>query len=109
MSAVYSTCFLAVGGITTSAAYVVPGGHIAVLHSMTMWVPTDEPMPIGDPGWDVALDDPLAYIWSMGADGLLKGAYQWSGREVFGQFLNFRNAGISPFSFRANGSLLTLP
>jgi hypothetical protein len=105
---VHSTCFLTAKTPTTAASYIVPTGFVAVLLTMTFCVGADEPNPIDDPGWYVAVDDPVGYVWTEESNGLTKGAYQWSGREVFYNLLSFATV-VGPYFFRANGYLLTLP
>lgn len=104
--AVYSTCFMAVTTGTSSASYTVPTGSVAVLHNMTFWNAVTQPTPIISAGFDVALESALMYIWTLEGSGLLRGTYQWSGREVFYDVLLF-NTVIPGYVFRANGYLLT--
>lgn len=90
-----------VGGTST---YVVPETDTAVLHNMTLYLPG--PAAVITPAILVALDADAAFVWEIDGYDCGPGIYQWSGREVFTTFLAL-TAWVFPYSFRANGYLLT--
>jgi hypothetical protein len=104
--AVYSKVFFQLANASGSYTWSVPGGDTAVLHAMSFWVRDDHPSSLVDSAVTVALDIEEVFVWDIKAPGALSGVYQWSGREVFTETL-YLVVGLSAFSFRASGYLLT--
>lgn len=104
--AVYSTLFLAVHDPPGFFTYSVVSGDTAILHDMTLWVGADHPEVPGNTAVDVTLDDPAIRVWDLNASELIRGIYQWHGREIFHEVL-LATITLPVFSLRANGYLLT--
>jgi hypothetical protein len=103
---VYSKCFLDTRTPTPSAFYLVPVGDTAILRTMTFWNDSEHPLPWGTHGMWVMLDAAGGYVWSLEASSMIRGAYHWTGWEVFTGYMEFY-CEIPVFNFRANGTLLT--
>lgn len=104
--AVYSTCFIECQTGTTSASFIVPADHTAIVTTMTFWNRDSQPLPVNSSAFSVRLNALGSFIWEEPADCLESGIYYWSGRELFPTSMTFSCA-LTYYSFRANGYLLT--
>jgi hypothetical protein len=103
---VYSTGFLTCQHPVPAGTYLVPPGDTAIVTHMTLYVATAGAYGDSGTALQVALDYGNAIIWRMLTSGLPAGIYQWTGREVFYNYLQF-DGGDGYSSFRANGYVLT--
>jgi hypothetical protein len=103
---VYSTNFLTVQQPDAAGTYLVSPGDTAIVTHMTLYVATPHLYGDSATACSVALDYPTAIIWRLLDTGLYAGIYQWTGREVFLEYLQF-DGGDAYASFRASGYLLT--
>lgn len=105
--AVYSKCFLAVGGGAGGLyEYLVPlsTGDTAILKHMTVWFRDSHPHGLLGDALTVSLD--LLNVWTIKGPNIFSGVYQWTGWEVFSESLKLLVL-PTPFHFRASGTLLT--
>jgi hypothetical protein len=103
---VYSVCFFEVAGAAVDAVFTVPPGDTAIVNHMSFYNAVEHPAAEGSLALSVAVDNVAVFIWTLQAGNLLPGVYQWTGREVFTDFMEV-NSAIAATSFRACGLLLT--
>jgi hypothetical protein len=84
----------------------VPAGYTAVLRDMTFWNGAEHPTASGTTLFHVALDAAGMFVWTLEGSTMVRGLYQWSGREVFTSFLQWQILGAT-YAFRASGYLLS--